>query len=82
LQLCLKPLHDALFNLLKDVETDGTFDQEKPLNRLIGIATDHRLRGFPDHNFSCFDLSAATDRLPIDLQVDILKLLIGESALN
>jgi hypothetical protein len=68
IQLCLRPLHDSIYRFLKDVPQDGTKDQLGPLNLL---------RESPNigHDFSCFDLSAATDRLPIDLQVDILTLL-------
>nr|QTE76052.1 RNA-dependent RNA polymerase [Neofusicoccum parvum mitovirus 3] len=67
IQLGLKPLHNALFSLLRTVETDGTFNQTKPLDLLISKDLDEK--------FYCFDLSAATDRLPIDLQSDILSLL-------
>jgi hypothetical protein len=64
-QLCLKPLHKRLFSFLETLDTDGTFNQFKPVERLLS-------RNNTDA-FSCFDLSSATDRLPIDLQVDILN---------
>jgi hypothetical protein len=48
---------------------DGTFDQERPFNDLLT-----RLTGSGQKLYG-FDLSAATDRLPIDLQEDILKLI-------
>jgi hypothetical protein len=53
---------------------DGTFDQRKPLHDLISKVKDN-----PDNKqkFSCFDLSAATDRLPIDVQIQILRILCG-----
>jgi hypothetical protein len=51
---------------LRSLETDGTFDQEKPLINLIN-------NGNSEHKYHCFDLSAATDRLPVDLQKDILN---------
>jgi len=47
---------------------DGTFDQHKPLDILISKASGN-------HKFSCFDLTAATDRLPLQLQIDILNTL-------
>jgi len=47
---------------------DGTFDQHKPLDILIS-----KVNG--NHKFSCFDLTAATDRLPLQLQIDILNTL-------
>lgn len=46
---------------------DGTFDQLGPLKALTS-------RGLKE--LYSFDLSAATDRLPIDLQVQVLSELI------
>jgi hypothetical protein len=68
-QLVLRPLHDSLFRLLSTIQQDGTFSQVTPFEALMEKA---RLRGA---KVNSFDLSAATDRLPIDLQVDILNLL-------
>lgn len=65
-QCLLLPLHSAIFALLKGIDQDGTHDQIRPLKLLSEIA-----RGRPSYSF---DLSAATDRLPIDLQVQVLKL--------
>lgn len=66
LQVIFKPLHDDIFSILKGLETDGTKDQTKPLDALI------RRVGHKKETFYCFDLTAATDRLPIELQSDIL----------
>jgi len=66
----LNPLHKKIFNVLRELPTDGTFDQLKPLDRLHELSTQDR--------FS-FDLSAATDRLPLTLQKDILTLLVSPS---
>jgi hypothetical protein len=55
-------------NLLRTLPTDGTFNQIKPVKVLLD-------RGHQE--FYSFDLSAATDRLPVDLQVKILSSLIG-----
>lgn len=66
IQLSLKPLHDSIFEFLKSLPQDGTFDQTAPLNLLLK-------EGSNEHKFSCFDLSSATDRLPVELQVDILN---------
>lgn len=67
IQLALKPLHNALFKLLKSIKEDGTFDQMKPFNKLLESESEEK--------FFSFDLSAATDRLPIELQRDILNCL-------
>lgn len=48
--------------------TDGTKDQLAPVNRLLN-------RGHT--RFWCYDLSAATDRLPVSLQARILGYLFG-----
>jgi hypothetical protein len=68
IQLALKPLHNSIFDSLRRISTDGTFNQVKPLDNLLSNA-------LPGHKFYSFDLTAATDRLPIDLQEDILSLL-------
>lgn len=61
------PIHKYLFNLLKKIPQDGTFDQNKPFNDLIISMKDSPLK------LNGFDLSAATDRLPLDLQELILN---------
>jgi len=63
----LYPIHKYLFNLLKKIPQDGTFDQNKPFNDLIIGMKDLPLK------LNGFDLSAATDRLPLDLQELILN---------
>lgn len=68
-QWLLGPLHEAIFELLKTFPTDGTFDQHGPVRRLIAL-------GYT--KFWCFDLSAATDRLPVSLQAAILDTLVGK----
>jgi hypothetical protein len=65
-QLVLLPLHKSIFSILESKDTDGTFDQDKPLRMMMENPN-------MGHQFSCFDLSAATDRLPVDLQVQILN---------
>jgi hypothetical protein len=72
-QSTLKPLHDALFSFLKRLPNDGTFDQEAAFSRAQEKAL---ISG------KCFgyDLSAATDRLPISLQTKILENWIGGDA--
>jgi hypothetical protein len=74
-QSLLYPLHKALFSILKGLPNDGTMDQDASFERCTQKAV----------KFNCcygYDLSAATDRLPIDLQVAILATLIGEKAAN
>jgi len=68
-QCLLKPLHDFLFGILRTIRQDGTHDQHAPLNRL----RQNKLR-FQGSVWS-FDLSAATDRLPVILQETIVSFL-------
>jgi len=71
LQVSLKPLHNAVFKVLRKLENcDGTFDQDGALNKFI-----KRLSG-KEVTYHSFDLSAATDRIPIDLQKLILNTLV------
>nr|AWY10969.1 RNA-dependent RNA polymerase [Sclerotinia sclerotiorum mitovirus 7-A] len=73
LQLCLNPLHRKLFSILKKIPTDGTFDQIAPAQRLVERALSDKELGKDPVAFHCFDLTAATDRLPVDIQCDILS---------
>lgn len=57
-QLVLRPFHLALFKILSKCKMDGTFDQLKPLGRAWTFKSLYSM-----------DLSSATDRLPMDLQV-------------
>jgi len=66
-QALLSPLHTAIFNILKTIPQDGTFDQLGPVHRLLTYV---RASGSPVYSY---DLSAATDRLPIAFQVQVLK---------
>jgi hypothetical protein len=67
-----EPLHSAIFAMLKKIPMDGTFDQLRPLGYLI----DAWKGGLVDA-FHSYDLSAATDRLPIQIQQDILTVVFG-----
>lgn len=73
-QSLLNILHQDLFKVLRNFKSDGTFDQLRPVRRLLEDPSIKKL-------FS-FDLSAATDRLPVDLQVDLLNLLYGDEIGN
>jgi len=70
-QSVLKPVHEFLFSILKTLPNDGTFDQHASVLRCMEKV---RKSGC---SFG-YDLSAATDRLPMSLQVSLLGALIGE----
>lgn len=68
-QSALKPLHDYIGHILKVIPQDGTFNQAAPLKLLL-----------EQNHKQCysFDLTAATDRLPVSLQVTVLSFLLGK----
>jgi hypothetical protein len=72
-QWVLSPLHLALFDILKRIPQDGTFDQTKPVTRLVKVCKTKGQR----HVYS-YDLSAATDRLPVVLQMLLLTVFAGK----
>jgi hypothetical protein len=66
-QWVMDPLHKRLFTILGKIPQDGTFDQIKPLKALLQ----------KNKSLYSLDLSAATDRLPIVLQMIVLSPLVG-----
>jgi len=76
-QSLLAPLNDFIFGLLKRLPTDGTFNQGEPLTRLISLKQEGLLGS---NQFWSYDLSAATDRLPIEFQAQVLNLLFGSTS--
>jgi hypothetical protein len=69
-QVALKPLHTWIFGVLREIPQDGTFDQLKPVKRLLKVVP-------MDQKIYSFDLSAATDRLPVLLQGLLLWQIFG-----
>lgn len=68
------PLHEFLFKILREIPQDGTFDQLKPVLALQNkFSPDPRKR-----TFASIDLSSATDRLPISLQISLLKVILKD----
>jgi hypothetical protein len=70
-QAVMQPLHKWVFRHLRMLPTDGTFDQTRPVESLI--------KTFREEGewVASYDLSAATDRLPLLLQTDLLRPLLG-----
>jgi hypothetical protein len=69
-QSLLEPLHRTLFNLFKKLPNDCTHDQDRGVEYAKTLCL----------KYNCsfgFDLSAATDRLPISSQITILNALFG-----
>lgn len=70
-QVVLKPLHSGLFDLLREIPQDGTFDQGAAVKSAI-VEIGKRATPY----VASFDLSAATDRLPVRLQAQLLDYLV------
>nr|UPW42251.1 MAG: putative RNA dependent RNA polymerase [Yunnan mito-like virus 51] len=73
-QSVMKPLHLAVFDILSKIPNDGTFDQDAAVTRCSQKAIKY------NQAFS-FDLSAATDRLPVFLTGTIFESLFKISGL-
>lgn len=74
-QSTLAPLHGALFDLLRLIPNDGTFNQVASIKRCSDKAI----------KYGCaysFDLSSATDRIPADLTAVILERVTGVAGLG
>lgn len=69
-QSALRPLNDYMFTILRSISQDGTHDQLGPLLAL-------KAKGC--QSLYSYDLSAATDRLPMALQVQVMSILKGQT---
>jgi len=69
-QSILYPLHKWIFSILEKIPQDGTFDQRRPIELLNSL-------GFKDH--WSYDLSSATDRLPLAIQQALIGEILGET---
>lgn len=66
IQVMFQPIHNMVFRYLKLLETDCTFDQSAGVDRISKEG---------GNNLRSYDLSAATDRLPLSVQVPVMALL-------
>jgi hypothetical protein len=71
-QWLLFPLHRLLQGVLHPIKEDATFDQ---IGRMESKLTEIAAKG--GRKAFSFDLSSATDRLPVNLQIMILTPLLG-----
>lgn len=65
-QRLLQPIHHWLMAVLRGLPTDGTFNQSAPLLRLV-----NRKKYF------CYDLTAATDRMPLKVLFHTMASMLG-----
>jgi len=73
-QWALKPLHTAIQRILKQIPTDATFNQLGRVEAFNTYLLEHKIT-----EVYSYDLTAATDRLPVQLQEIIVALLFGEN---
>jgi len=76
-QVLFRPLHDDIYSFLTKLSQDGTKDQSAPIILMLkelGIKCVKK-RSINMNSLQSMDLSAATDRLPVILQSQILNIL-------
>jgi hypothetical protein len=70
IQNTLKPLHQVMFKVLRSIAMDGTYDQISQSSRVAKATTEGPVWSY--------DLTAATDRLPLIIQSDVMEFLDKE----
>lgn len=81
-QMALKPLHRAIFRVLREIPQDGTFGQEScvaMLQRKVGAGLVKALEQGATFTAYSYDLSSATDRIPVDIYQLMLSRLFDGS---
>jgi hypothetical protein len=73
--MLFKPLHDSIYRHLDRLDSDGTRDQAKVVRVFLDKLNVKSLNGLKGKRCQSLDLSAATDRLPVKLQAQILDTL-------
>lgn len=68
-QRLLQPVHDWAMSVLRRIPMDGTFYQDRPIQRLVS----RQGLGF----VASFDLSSATDRWPVSTIHDLVACIFG-----
>lgn len=74
-QTFLSPLHNKLFDILRTLPNDGTFDQDASVKR----CSEKALKSQCAYSF---DLTAATDRIPVKLSAAVINLLFNSDYLG
>lgn len=69
-QSILRPLHDYLFSILRIIPNDGTFNQEAAIQRA-------QTKAIKSGKAFSYDLSAATDRVPVLLTSLLFGQMLG-----
>jgi hypothetical protein len=72
-QMLLRPIHLMLFGVLKNISQDATFDQDRGVQMGVQLLKSNGIA-------YSYDLSAATDRLPISIQALLIEFLIPRAS--
>ena len=72
-QILFRPLHDSIYSKLSNIYQDGTNNQVRPIKLMLEELSIENFGKFK--RVQSLDLTAATDRLPVDVQSQILTLL-------
>lgn len=67
-QSVLKPLHKRIFAMLRQLKTDGTFQQEHIVKYVHSALKRNDLK----NNFYSIDMKSCTERFPVEIQREIL----------
>lgn len=73
-QWILRPLHNGIFDMLRSIRQDATFDQRGAVKSFVSLLNAKHIR-----MVYSFDLTAATDRLPVSLQSILISYFIGDN---
>jgi len=74
-QTLLRPLHQAFGDILKTIPMDGVYNQDASSAKVKAWTSDETVKVFS------YDLSAATDRLPLKVQKMALAEALGDQSL-
>lgn len=75
-QLFLTPLHKTIFHFLEQIPMDATFNQDAAADTI------RQWTASKTAQLNSVDLTAATDRLPLTLQEQVLSILLSDKALG
>lgn len=73
-QILFRPLHDCIYSHLSKIDEDGTDNQSGPIRHILENLKVNSFHG-KVQTVQSLDLTAATDRLPVDVQAEILNIL-------
>jgi hypothetical protein len=74
-QWILRPIHNGLFGMLRSIKQDATFDQRASVREFTKTLVSLRV-----NEVYSFDLTSATDRLPVSIQAVLISYFIGDQA--